>query len=825
MSGTSGYGIIVDSLRVSDLSNKRVIFANSTGTLIDNSNLFFGENTLSTDAVTLGTNSSGEIKVTDVSGANISGKDLTISSGRGTGSSVGGDIFLKTATSGSSGSVVNNLETRMYISNNGNIGIGTQIPSSKLELTGDFTLNGGIKFLDVNSYTWTQLGNTLQGESNGDYFGTCIDSNQDASLIIVGGYMNDGNGTDSGHARVFEYSSGSSTWVQKGNDINGEAAGDQSGLNVSISDDGNYVASGAPYNSSGGSNSGHVKIYRWNGSDWGGEGYEWEIVGQASSNFGFTNSLNQDGSRILIGGTGYSSNKGIVEVHELSEGTWSKKGSSLIGTTSEDQFGKWAQISGNGNIIAVGAPEANESGTDRGYVKVYEWNSSSNIWDQKGSTFIGETDSDKLGDRFGLSLSLNGLVLAISSNTANSNDGFVKVYEWDTGLLDWAQVGSTITGDTGSRFGTSVSLNSDGTSIVIGAFSNDDSGLDTGQTQIFVWDGYSWNPRGNNINGVTDYDYNGSDVRISNDGTRIVTSSPQLIGNSNGNKSGLVYVYNLETGSNTTTIKGSTAIESNIIFTLPSNDGDNGDVLTTDGNGNLSWGENNLNQLNDVKSGGTNFTNSIVIGHENIGPLSSQSRNNTAVGLGTMPSINGGADNTLLGFNAGNILTTGYQNTLLGSGSATSSVSGFNQTSVGYGAICSQDNEVSLGNSSVTTLRCATTAIASLSDRRDKTDIIDCNYGLDFVKKLRPVQFTWNRRILDESDIENPNNGKKRLGFIAQDFQNAMPNGENDILDLVNEINPERIEAKYINLIPILTKAIQELQEKVFLLEKKLANK
>ena len=42
--------------------------------------------------------------------------------------------------------------------------------------------------------------------------------------------------------------------------------------------------------------------------------------------------------------------------------------------------------------------------------------------------------------------------------------------------------------------------------------------------QIFVWDGYSGTR--NNINGVTDYDYNGSDVRISNDGTRIVTSSP-----------------------------------------------------------------------------------------------------------------------------------------------------------------------------------------------------------------------------------------------------------------------------------------------------------
>ena len=63
--------------------------------------------------------------------------------------------------------------------------------------------------------------------------------------------------------------------------------------------------------------------------------------------------------------------------------------------------------------------------------------------------------------------------------------------------------------------------------------------------------------------------------------------------------------------------------------------------------------------------------------------------------------------------------------------------------------------------------------------------------------------------------------GKKRVGFIAQELQEAMPNGENEILDLVYEINEDRIEAKYGNLIPILVKAVQDLSAKVKELENK----
>ena len=48
-----------------------------------------------------------------------------------------------------------------------------------------------------------------------------------------------------------------------------------------------------------------------------------------------------------------------------------------------------------------------------------------------------------------------------------------------------------------------------------------------------------------------------------------------------------------------------------------------------------------------------------------------------------------------------------------------------------------------------------------------------------------------------------------------------MPNGENEILDLVYDINENRIEAKYSKLVPILVKAVQELSAKVKMLENK----
>ncbi|RMG81935.1 MAG: hypothetical protein D6707_03915, partial [Bacteroidetes bacterium] len=71
-----------------------------------------------------------------------------------------------------------------------------------------------------------QKGNDIEGMATDDSFGYSV-SMPDANTIAIGAPWNDGNGTDAGHVRVYTWNG--SNWVQKGTDINGEAANDLSG--------------------------------------------------------------------------------------------------------------------------------------------------------------------------------------------------------------------------------------------------------------------------------------------------------------------------------------------------------------------------------------------------------------------------------------------------------------------------------------------------------------------------------------------------------------------------------------------------------------------
>jgi len=156
------------------------------------------------------------------------------------------------------------------------------------------------------------------------------------------------------------------------------------------------------------------------------------------------------------------------------------------------------------------------------------------------------------------------------------------------------------------------------------------------------------------------------------------------------------------------------------------------------------------------------------------------------------------------GHDAGDLITTGSNNVILGNSADPSANNATNQIVIGYNATGNGDNEITLGNSSITTLRAQVTSITSLSDKRDKTEIVSLTEGLDFIKQLKPVSFTWDTR--DKAKV-----GIKSAGFIAQDLlalQLASLIGEN--LDLVSEVNPEKLEARYANLLPVIVKAIQE---------------
>ena len=85
-----------------------------------------------------------------------------------------------------------------------------------------------------------QIGSDIDGEAADDYSGFSVSLSSDGTIVAIGARYNDGNGSFSGHVRVYKNISG--TWTKIGDDIDGEAASDISGHSVSLSSDGTIVA-------------------------------------------------------------------------------------------------------------------------------------------------------------------------------------------------------------------------------------------------------------------------------------------------------------------------------------------------------------------------------------------------------------------------------------------------------------------------------------------------------------------------------------------------------------------------------------------------------
>ena len=162
------------------------------------------------------------------------------------------------------------------------------------------------------------MGQDLDGEAAGDWFGWSVSLSADGSRLAAGGRYNDGNGTEAGHVRVFEWNG--SAWVQVGEDLDGEAAGDGFGRSVSLSADGSRLAAGGWKNAGNGTDAGHVRVFEWSGSAWVQVGAD--LDGEAAGDgFGWSVSLSADGLRLAAGGRyndGNGSDAGHVRVFEWS---------------------------------------------------------------------------------------------------------------------------------------------------------------------------------------------------------------------------------------------------------------------------------------------------------------------------------------------------------------------------------------------------------------------------------------------------------------------------------------------------------------------------
>ena len=225
------------------------------------------------------------------------------------------------------------------------------------------------------------------------------------------------------------------------------------------------------------------------------------------------------------------------------------------------------------------------------------------------------------------------------------------------------------------------------------------------------------------------------------------------------------------------------------------------------------------NQNTMVGSGNYNTTGNgnTVLGCFTADNLTT-GNNNVAIGNVALFNTTTGFRNISIGSSSMQSATTGNQNTCIGNQAATTLTTGSRNTCIGNGAEPSSPtvaNEITLGDSLIGTLRCAVTSITSLSDARDKKEIVELPVGLEFIKSLKPVSFVWDDRN------EEGKHDIKDFGFIAQDLKKSQEDAKlAETLKLVYDENPEKLEASYGKLIPILVKAIQELTAKVEQLEK-----
>lgn len=189
------------------------------------------------------------------------------------------------------------------------------------------------------------------------------------------------------------------------------------------------------------------------------------------------------------------------------------------------------------------------------------------------------------------------------------------------------------------------------------------------------------------------------------------------------------------------------------------------------------------------------------------------------IGTETAKELSDGTGSVFIGFRSGQIASSSFNNVFIGKNSGNNLTSGQNNIAIGYNAIpatATSSNSVTLGNASITSLRCAVTSITSLSDARDKKEVAPIELGLDFVKELNPVKFVWDDRNEEgKHDVADS-------GFIAQDLKALEDKYDAaDVLKLVYDENPEKLEASYGRLIPVLVQAIKDLAAKVETLENK----
>lgn len=376
--------------------------------------------------------------------------------------------------------------------------------------------------------------------SPGDQFGRAVALKGDGTVLVVGAPYEDSplvgahaplnvdNNTASNSGAAYVFRKTGDQW-QEVAFLKGLAAGigDRFGSAVDVSDDGNMIAIGAPFEDSGASgingnhddnartDSGAVLVYRWVEHDqtWNHITYikPSNTAEMEGAQFGAALALSGDGQTLAVGarlengnsvginqhhnGEPLADNAGAVYLYRFDSTalTWSQQAYvKASNTEAGDRFGQAVSLSYDGNVLAVGAYREDSSASmvngaqqdnaaqDAGAAYVFQFAESE--WSQVAYVKPSHTLS---GEYFGYSVALDGTgtLLAVgtprdssaaiglggdSTDTSAAYSGAVHLFRADNGVWAHRTFVKALNTDAQDRFGTQVRLSADGNLLAVG---------------------------------------------------------------------------------------------------------------------------------------------------------------------------------------------------------------------------------------------------------------------------------------------------------------------------------------------------------------------
>lgn len=377
-------------------------------------------------------------------------------------------------------------------------------------------------FSTKQAQKWVSLPSPILGQKRYSSFGASVTLSSNGSSLVIG---DDGACV----AMVFKRDTDDikADWQQWGETLlnPGDSwfSGTRFGSSTAMSSDGHIIAAGCPgclnnsvgakpdglsYMESSGVNrtyyavgpKGTVRVYKWDGAAWmpfaGNvflEGYD------AYDDYGSSIALSGDGSILAVGAPGAFSGQGCVNVY---------KSGSISGNATSDDAGEILETAvfqgaektewgdGFGCSVAISRDGSTIAAASYEYVFIYR--SEGFSWTQLGSpiSFTEDNGTYSWSQCLDSALSQDGNILAFGLH----GEDIVKIFQWNG--TSWIQKGNSIRGacpgvasmtGTGSDFGASVAISDDGSVVAsTGSVPCEDS-------SAFEWNGTDWAQRGDKI--------------------------------------------------------------------------------------------------------------------------------------------------------------------------------------------------------------------------------------------------------------------------------------------------------------------------------------